>query len=184
MNYLDKEVWISIYKNVESVVTLFPCNNDDKPDLVHDALLHVYKRLKTNYIEKGKFDLWVKKVTLNYCKDLVTSNIKRNTSYYEELLQAQNMPYIYDCENIKNKMAIELIDEAILELKRTDQEIIIGRLNNESYTSLANRFNKNKKTIIKHCNQAFLRLRKIINKKFYDKYGTNYKDDKYDLTDE
>ena len=148
---LNKEEWINIYRNIESVVLLFSCNSHEKTDLIHDALLHVLKRLKTNYKEKGKFDVWVKKVTLNFCKDAVTNNIKSNTSYYEELYTAQNTPYIYDYEKIKDKMAAELINEAIMELKFIDQEIIRGRLNRESYTSLANRFHKNKKTIIKHC---------------------------------
>lgn len=183
MDYLDNEAWISIYKNVESVVSLFPCKPDEKPDLIHDALLHAHKRLKTNYLEKGKFDLWVKKVTLNFCKDVVCNFIKKNTGYYEELYNAQNIPYNYDFANIKDKMAVELIDEAILELKRIDQEIIIGRLNKESYISLANRFKKNKKTIIKHCNKALIELRKSINRKFYEKYGIKYRDDEYDFTD-
>lgn len=181
---LNKEEWINIYRNIESVVLLFSCNSHEKTDLIHDALLHVLKRLKTNYKEKGKFDVWVKKVTLNFCKDAVTNNIKSNTSYYEELYTAQNTPYIYDYEKIKDKMAAELIHEAIMELKFIDQEIIRGRLNRESYTSLANRFHKNKKTIIKHCNNAFIKLRKSINRKFYEKYGVNYRDENYPLSDE
>ena len=58
---LNKEEWINIYRNIESVVLLFSCNSYEKTDLIHDALLHVLKRLKTNYKEKGKFDVWVKK---------------------------------------------------------------------------------------------------------------------------
>lgn len=177
MSSLNEKEWINIYRNIESVVLLFSCNSNEKSDLIHDALLHVHKRLKTNYQEKGKFDVWVKKVTLNFCKDAVANNTKSNTSYYEELYSVQNTPYRNDYEKIKDKMAVELINEAILELKVIDQEIIRGRLNKESYASLAGRFQKNKKTIIKHCNKSFIKLRKSINQKFYEKYGVNYRED-------
>lgn len=82
---LDEETWDRILKDIESVVSLFPFNANEKQDVIHDAILHVINRLSTSYYEKGKFDVWVKKVTLNFCKDRVTDPRKKNTSYYEDL---------------------------------------------------------------------------------------------------
>lgn len=175
----NKNVWERICKDIESVVTLFPSKTYEKQDLIHDALLHVINRLDTNYHEKGKFDVWVKKVTLNFCKDKLTDSHKKNTRYYEELSKEPIIPYKYDLDDIKDKIALELMNESIEELQHLEKQIIIGRLNKESYFKLALKFNKNKKTIIKYCNKALTELREIINKKYIERYGEKYMDNQY-----
>ena len=163
---LDEETWDRILKDIESVVSLFPFNANEKQDVIHDAILHVINRLSTSYYEKGKFDVWVKKVTLNFC------------SYYEDLSKEPTFPYKYYSDDIKDKIALEIMDESIEELEYLEKQIIIGRINKESYFALATKFNKNKKTIIKYCHKALTELREIINKKYSERYGEKYMDNK------
>lgn len=174
---LTKEECERIYRNIEKIVLLFPSNINEKQDLIHDAFLHVYKRLKTNYREEGKLDTWVKRVTLNFCNDSISGKSKKRINYFEDLNYEPNISYKNDYENIKEKVAIEIALESIYELKHLDREIMIGRLNKQSYMFLADKFNKNKKTIIQHFNKSLLHLNTVVNKKFYDKYGINYKDE-------
>lgn len=70
------------------------------------------------------------------------------------------------------------MDESIEELEYLEKQIIIGRINKESYFTLATKFNKNKKTIIKYCHKALTELREIINKKYSERYGEKYMDNK------
>ena len=168
---LSKEEWERIYKDIECVVIVFQSNINEKHDLMHDALLHVIKRLKTTYFEEGKLDVWVKQVTLNFCKDRVTDYYRKNTTYYEELIKEPIITYKYQLDDIKKKMIVELMEESIEELNHIDKQIIIGRLNEESYSAIAIKLKKNKKTIIKHCKKALIELRDIINKKYLERYG-------------
>ena len=145
---LDEETWDRILKGIESVVSLFPFNANEKQDVIHDAILHVINRLNTSYYEEGKLDVWVKKVASNFCKDRLADPRKKNTSYYEELSKEPTFPYKYYSDDIKDKIALEIMIESIEELECLEKQIIIGRINKESYFALATKFNKNKKTII------------------------------------
>ena len=143
---LDEETWDRILKDIESVVSLFPFNANEKQDVIHDAILHVINRL--------------------------------STSYYEDLSKEPTFPYKYYSDDIKDKIALEIMDESIEELEYLEKQIIIGRINKESYFALATKFNKNKKTIIKYCHKALTELREIINKKYSERYGEKYMDNK------
>lgn len=173
---LDEETWDRIRKNIESVVALFPFNANEKQDVIHDAILHVINRLNTSYYEEGKLDVWVKKVTLNFCKDRLADPRKKNTSYYEELSKEPTIRYKYYLDDIKDKIALEIMIESIEELECLEKQIIIGRINKESYFTLATKLNKNKKTIIKYCHKALIELREIINKRYSERYGEKYMD--------
>ena len=189
---LDEETWDRILKDIESVVSLFPFNANEKQDVIHDAILHVINRLNTSYYEEGKLDVWVKKVASNFCKDRLADPRKKNTSYYEELSKEPTFPYKYYSDDIKDKIALEIMIESIEELECLEKQIIIGRINKESYFALATKFNKNKKTIIKYCHKALTELktiikychkaltelREIINKKYSERYGEKYMDNK------
>ena len=175
---LDEETWDRIRKNIESVVSLFPFNANEKQDVIHDAILHVINRLNTSYCEEGKLDVWVKKVASNFCKDRLADPRKKNTSYYEELSKEPTIPYKYYSDDIKDKIALEIMIESIEELEYLEKQIIIGRINKESYFVLATKLNKNKKTIIKYCHKAIIELREIINKKYSERYGEKYMDNK------
>ena len=175
---LDEETWDRILKDIESVVSLFPFNANEKQDIIHDAILHVINRLNTSYYEEGKLDVLVKKVASNFCKDRLADPRKKNTSYYEELSKEPTIPYKYYSDDIKDKIALEIMDESIEELEYLEKQIIIGRINKESYFTLATKFNKNKKTIIKYCHKALTELREIINKKYSERYGEKYMDNK------
>ncbi len=173
---LNEEEWIKIYKYVGSVVEYFIINEKEKQDLFHDTLLHVMKRLVTNYHENGKLEIWIKKVALNFCKDRVTDHTRKNTSYYEELIFKPVISHKYDTDGIKEKRALEILEESINELNHFDKQIITGRLNNESYIALAQKANKNKNTIIKHFKKTRTELQKTINRKYIERYGCKYKD--------
>lgn len=173
---LDEETWDRILKDIESVVSLFPFNANEKQDIIHDAILHVINRLNTSYYEEGKLDVWVKKVASNFCKDRLADLRKKNTSYYEELSKEPTIPYKYYSDDIKDKIALEIMIESIEELEYLEKQIIIGRINKESYFVLATKLNKNKKTIIKYCHKALTELREIINKKYSERYGEKYMD--------
>lgn len=175
---LDEETWDRILKDIESVVSLFPFNVNEKQDIIHDAILHVINRLNTSYYEEGKLDVWVKKVASNFCKDRLADPRKKNTSYYEELSKEPTIPYKYYSDDIKDKIALEIMIESIEELEYLEKQIIIGRINKESYFVLATKLNKNKKTIIKYCQKAIIELREIINKKYSERYGEKYMDNK------
>lgn len=175
---LDEETWDRILKDIESVVSLFPFNANEKQDVIHDAILHVINRLNTSYYEEGKLDVWVKKVASNFCKDRLADPRKKNTSYYEELSKEATIPYKYYSDDIKDKIALEIMIESIEELEYLEKQIIIGRINKESYFVLATKLNKNKKTIIKYCHKAIIELREIINKKYSERYGEKYMDNK------
>lgn len=175
-NDLKDEEWIKIYKNIDSVIVYFTINEGEKQDLYHDALLHVVKRFATNYHEKGKLDTWIKKVVINFCKDRITEYKRKNTSYYEELPYKSFIFHKCNIEEIKDKRALDILEESINELTIFDKQIIIGRLNNESYLSLAHKVNKNKNTIIRHYKKAQTVLQKKINQKYYEKYGTKYRE--------
>lgn len=175
---LDEETWDRILKDIESVVSLFPFNANEKQDIIHDAILHVINRLNTSYYEEGKLDVWVKKVASNFCKDRLADPRKKNTSYYEELSKEPTIPYKYYSDDIKDKIALEIMIESIEELECLEKQIIIGRINKESYFVLATKLNKNKKTIIKYCHKAIIELREIINKKYSERYGEKYMDNK------
>lgn len=134
--------------------------------------------MNTSYYEEGKLDVWVKKVASNFCKDRLADPRKKNTSYYEELSKEPTFPYKYYSDDIKDKIALEIMIESIEELECLEKQIIIGRINKESYFALATKFNKNKKTIIKYCHKALTELREIINKKYSERYGEKYMDNK------
>lgn len=173
---LSEEEWTRIYNDIDSIIVYYTMNEKERQDLYHDALLHVVKRFSTNYHEKGRLNFWIRKVVSNFCKDKITDSKRKNIAYYEELTYKPIMHHKHDSDNIKDKIALELLEESINELNFFDKQIIIGRLNKESFLSLANKANKNKNTIIKHFNKTLAVLRMKINQKYYDRYGTKYKD--------
>lgn len=168
---LSEEKWGKIYDVIGHVATLFQSNVIEKNDLIHDALLHVAKRLKTNYLEKGKFDEWVRKVTVNFCKDRTKDYYRKNTIYFEDLIKEPIFTYKHQSDDIKKKKRLELMEEAIKGIKPIDKQIIIGRMNKETFSTLATMLKKNKKTIIKHWKKTLIELNETINKKYFEIYG-------------
>lgn len=113
-------------------------------DLEQEVYLKICANLRKNYREQGEFSAWIKKITLNVCRDYFKSNYFKLTSRQKSIQQEQEVlihtqtPEETLTEKERQQMVLKAVDHLPSHLKKT---LILYEFEGLSYEETAKQLN-------------------------------------------